>query len=152
MRAPARALDHAIYRAQRRLSLLSERQDCVPRAARDAAAVEQRLAQLREDQRSSTPSPACRIARVHWWTVEYGLIGADAKAFGAGLLSSAQEAAAVPATERRRLSAACMDEAYDISRRQPFLYVADDWDHLDAVLTDCVAKTAPTRGGRRTRV
>ncbi|MGY0038172.1 hypothetical protein [Pedobacter sp. NJ-S-72] len=39
------------------------------------------------------PSEMALLSRLHWWTVEYGLIGSltDPKIYGAGLLSSIGE-------------------------------------------------------------
>ena len=82
----------------------------------------------------TTTSTANMIARFHWWTVEYGLIGPDHKIFGAGLLSSAKEASTIDSVPLERLSLDCLDLDFDITRPQPLLFVADDWNHLNAVL------------------
>lgn len=87
------------------------------------------LDSLRSQQKKAL-TPACLLSRFHWWTVEYGLVGQDAKLFGAGLLSSSTEALATDRTKRLRLSMDCLDFDYEISKMQPQLFVADDWTHL----------------------
>jgi phenylalanine-4-hydroxylase len=71
------------------------------------------------------------------------------KLYGAGLLSSIGEAehCLTPQVEKRPLTAACADVAYDITRMQPQLFVARDFDQLFEVLGDLVATLAWKRGG-----
>ena len=92
------------------------------------------LETLRVQQKEAL-TPACLLSRFHWWTVEYGLIGQDAKLYGAGLLSSSTEALASDDTPKKRLSLDCLEYDYEISRMQPQLFVADDWSHLNDELT-----------------
>jgi phenylalanine-4-hydroxylase len=69
--------------------------------------------------------------------------------YGAGLLSSAGEAVHClgPEVERVPLTAACADEPYDITRMQPRLFVARDFDQLFEVLEAFVATLSWKRGG-----
>ncbi|MBK7975374.1 MAG: 4-hydroxyphenylpyruvate dioxygenase [Deltaproteobacteria bacterium] len=96
-------------------------------------------------------SESARIARLHWWTVEYGLVGEldDFRIFGAGLLSSLGESASCqsPAVRKRPLEAACIDVGYDITRPQPQLFVARSFEHLEEVLDEVTATLAQRRGG-----
>lgn len=126
--------DREVYLAIRRLSILKESPD----AGADAIAVAERdleraLAANRE------PSEAARLSRLHWWTVEYGLVGRvdGYRLFGAGLLSSLGEC--VNCRDDRRvkkipLSLDAIEQPYDITREQPQLFVARSFGHLRGVL------------------
>jgi phenylalanine-4-hydroxylase len=98
----------------------------------------------------AAPSEAARLARLYWWTVEYGLVGTvdDYRLYGAGLLSSLGEGHFCHDAQvaKRPLTASCIDVAYDITRPQPQLFVARDFEHLDRVL-DEVARTLGQRAG-----
>src|SRR5690349_2627917 len=86
------------------------------------------------------PSEAARVARLYWWTAEYGLVGTpeDYRLYGAGLLSSLGESHFCHRPEVRKLplSAACVDVGYDITRPQPQLFVASDFEQLHSVLDE----------------
>ena len=81
-----------------------------------------------EQQKELTP--ATLFARFHWWTVEYGLFGDEQAIYGAGLLSSATEAARVSATPKVVLSDEALAYSYDISTIQPQLFYVENWAHL----------------------
>lgn len=83
---------------------------------------------------SRPTSTARRIARFHWWTVEYGLIGPDHLIYGAGLLSSVHEVKRFRDAPHVRLSVDCCEQSFDIDDVQPLYYVADSWQHLHEVL------------------
>ncbi|MDX2055708.1 MAG: aromatic amino acid hydroxylase [Polyangiaceae bacterium] len=97
-------------------------------------------------------SEATRLSRLYWWTAEYGLVGApnDYRLYGAGLLSSLSESHFCHAQEVEKvpLSVACLDVPYDITRPQPQLFVAEDFDHLTSVLREAEESLAYTVGGR----
>jgi len=97
-------------------------------------------------------SEATRIARLYWWTAEYGLIGEphDYRLYGAGLLSSLGEAvfSRDSAVAKYPLSIACLDVDYDITQPQPQLFVARDFDHLLDVLAQAEATLATHRSIR----
>ena len=99
-------------------------------------------------------SESTRASRLYWWTAEYGLVGAlDApRLYGAGLLSSIGEAVhcLTPAVKKLPLTAACADVAYDITRMQPQLFVARDFDQLFEVL-DELRRDAVVEARRRSR-
>ena len=69
--------------------------------------------------------------------------------YGAGLLSSIGEAVhcLTPAVRKLPLTAACADVAYDITRMQPQLFVARDFDQLFEVLEEFAATLSWRRGG-----
>ncbi len=101
----------------------------------------------------SFASEASRLSRLYWWTAEYGLVGtpSDYRLYGAGLLSSLWESHAChdPAVQKLPLSAACVEQGYDITRTQPQLFVARDFEHLFEVLTEVEASLAHRAGGDR---
>lgn len=138
--------DMALYRAIRRLSELKE----------DAAAsVEEIDAAQREFEELNasieTVSEAGELARMYWWTVEYGLVGPleKPKIYGAGLLSSAGESwrCLGPGVEKLPLTVDCVKTAYDITRPQPQLFVAPDFQRLHEVLEEFAATMAWRTGG-----
>ncbi len=96
-------------------------------------------------------SEASRLSRLYWWTAEYGLVGtpSDYRLYGAGLLSSLWESHACHEASVRKLplSAACVDQGYDITRTQPQLFVARDFQQLFSVLAEVDATLAHRAGG-----
>ena len=88
MRAISTREDFEVYEAIRRLSILTASPDST---AADIEAAERELAQ--RTAANTDLSEAALLPRLHWWTVEYGLVGEphDYKLFGAGLLSSLGE-------------------------------------------------------------
>lgn len=147
MLAIASQRDHAQYEAIRKLSILKETPG-VPASA--IAAAEQALTELQEA--GEAPSEAALLARLHWWTVEYGLVGdlADYRIFGAGLLSSLGESRHCLDDARVRklpLTVDAVARPYDITREQPQLYVTRSCRHLSQVLEEFAATMAFRVGG-----
>ena len=139
--------DNAVYDAIFTLSEVKER----PGASQnEIRAAERRLEQA--ERQVNTVSEATRVSRLYWWTAEYGLIGTpnDYKLYGAGLLSSLGESHSChhPSVKKLPLTADCIHVSYDITRTQPQLFVAEDFDHLGDVLTEVEASLAAQRGGR----
>ncbi|MEX2648253.1 MAG: phenylalanine 4-monooxygenase [Alphaproteobacteria bacterium] len=83
-----------------------------------------------------------RLARLYWYTVEFGLLATPAglKAFGAGLLSSRSElvhAVTDPRPLRVRFDARrVMSTDYRIDRFQETYFVLDGFDELYATLSE----------------
>ena len=125
-------LDKRVYLAQKRYAEYAGLFD--PDVA-TLNRMREELEDLRVQQKKAL-TPACLLSRFHWWTVEYGLVGKEAKLFGAGLLSSSTEALATDETPQLRLTLDCLDVDYEISKMQPQLFKADDWAHLNSQLTD----------------
>lgn len=127
--------DLAVYEAIRVLSDIKENPDTKPGQIVDAQkALDFAVKNV------SYVSEATKVARMAWWTVEYGLVG-DLKApkiYGAGLLSSVGESQACLQAKVRKvpLTVKCVDVSYDITEPQPQLFVAQDMDQLTDVLTD----------------
>ncbi len=136
MKAIATRDDLEQYEAIRRLSILKECPDSTAQQIQAAEAELQRLAGI-----DTPPSEAALLTRLHWWTVEYGLVGSldDYRIFGAGLLSSLGESRSCLDDEAVRKLPLTVDAVltpYDITREQPQLFVARSCKHLSQVLDE----------------
>src|SRR5438874_2398039 len=139
--------DFELYQAIRHLSILKERPNADPKEVDEATKlVEQRQKNLGE------PSEMALLSRLHWWTVEYGLIGTleNPKIFGAGLLSSIGESVSClePAVKKIPDYIDAQTYAFDITTKQPQLFVCRDFQHLSDVLEEFASKMAYRVGGR----
>jgi phenylalanine-4-hydroxylase len=138
--------DRALHDAVRGLSVVKEDPEAGPA---ETATAEERLAAALAAR--TWTSESARASRLYWWTAEYGLVGSldRPKLYGAGLLSSLKEAGhcLTDAVERLPLSLACVDQDFDITRMQPRLFVARDFEHLFEVLEQFEATLAWKRGG-----
>jgi phenylalanine-4-hydroxylase len=145
-RSIASAEDQAVFEAIRNLSVVKEDPAATPE---EVALAEQRLEAAAASVRYV--SEATRASRLYWWTAEYGLVGTleDPRLYGAGLLSSIGEAVhcLTPKVKKLPLTVACADQAYDITRMQPQLFVARDFDQLFEVLDGFAATLSWKRGG-----
>jgi phenylalanine-4-hydroxylase len=145
-KALSSAQDYAMYEAIRYLSILKADPYTTPE---QKAGAEKKLAYI--EQNLGEPSEMALIRNLHWWTVEYGLIGdlKHPKIYGAGLLSSIGESynclqdhvKKIPYT----IEAAHQD--FDITTMQPQLYVTPDFDHLTDVLNEFADGMALRKGG-----
>ncbi len=138
--------DFELYQAIRHLSILKELPNSDPKEVEAATReVEYLQANLGE------PSEMGLLSRLHWWTVEYGLIGTleQPKIYGAGLLSSIGESVSCLEAKVGKLpySTASAGTAFDITTKQPQLFVAPDFDHLRKVLEEFASKMAFMIGG-----
>lgn len=92
-----------------------------------------------------------RLRRLHWWTVEYGLIGSmdNPKIYGAGLLSSIGEgfAAVKPEVKKVPYTIQACGQNFDITKPQPQLYVTPNFQHLTHVLKEFSDEMSFTKGG-----
>lgn len=149
MKALSTASDYAVYEAIRTLSIVKE---CTRSSAEDIAAAEADLAAALEHNAAEAPSEASLLSRLHWWTVEYGLVGEldDYKIYGAGLLSSLGEGVNCLDDQRVRklpLTVDAINTPYDITREQPQLFVTKSCKHLTQVLEAFADGMAFRRGG-----
>jgi phenylalanine-4-hydroxylase len=140
------AKDMEVYEAIRALSDIKED----PRSTRaEIDAAQKRLDQATADV--DWISEASLLARMNWWTVEYGLVGSlDApKIYGAGLLSSVGESynCLRPEVKKIPFTLDCIQVAYDITRPQPQLFVTPDFKRLSTVLDEMAATMAFRKGG-----
>ena len=138
--------DFELYEAIRHLSILKELPNSDP--AEVAAAT--RLVEERQ-QNLGEPSEMALLSRLHWWTVEYGLIGTleNPKIYGAGLLSSIGESVSClePNVKKIWYSVDAANTAFDITTKQPQLFVCRDFQHLTDVLEEFASRMAFRVGG-----
>jgi phenylalanine-4-hydroxylase len=138
--------DFELYEAIRHLSILKELPDSDPNEVEEATReVEYKQANLGD------PSEMARLSRLHWWTVEYGLIGTleKPKIYGAGLLSSIGESVSClePAVKKIWYSIEAANQPFDITTKQPQLFVCRDFKHLSDVLEEFASRMAFRVGG-----
>ncbi len=95
-----------------------------------------------------------RLARLFWFTVEFGLIreGGRVKLYGSGLISSPGEsrhALQSPDVDRRpfEMERVC-DTAFEIDHFQPILYVLDSFEQLKDAMTSYAERLLNSRAGR----
>ena len=138
--------DYELYEAVRLLSILKEAEGT---SKEDVFAAEKAVEDLQNNM--GEPSEMAKIRNLHWWTVEYGLIGTleDPKIYGAGLLSSIGESAwcMKDAVIKLPYSIAAVDQSFDITKPQPQLYVTPDFAYLSEVLEEFANKMALRTGG-----
>lgn len=140
------ARDFELYEAIRALSILKEAVD-VPE--HEIAKAEEQLKQISENM--GDPSEMALLSRLHWWTVEYGLIGSldNPKIYGAGLLSSIGESASCMQEEVTKIpyTMDTINYAYDITKTQPQLFVTETFQNLIDVLETYADTMAFRKGG-----
>ena len=138
--------DFEQYEAIRKLSILKESHDAT---AEDIKSAEEALDRIQADM--GEPSEMALLSRLHWWTVEYGLIGPldDPKIYGAGLLSSIGESASCmhPDVPKLPYSSETVNYPYDITKPQPQLFVTPTFEHLLDVLEQFADTMAFRVGG-----
>lgn len=138
--------DYEIYEAIRLLSILKEAEGVDPLEIEKA---EKQVDFLQNN--SGEPSEMALIRNLHWWTVEYGLIGTveDPKIYGAGLLSSIGESAWCMTDNVKKLpySIHAAQQGFDITKPQPQLFVTPDFAYLSEVLEEFANKMAIRKGG-----
>jgi len=138
--------DFEQYEAIRKLSILKESDDATPH---EIEVAESALEQIQRDM--GEPSEMALLSRLHWWTVEYGLIGSldNPKIYGAGLLSSIGESASCMHSDVPKLpySLETVNYPYDITKPQPQLFVTPTFEHLLSVLEQFADSMAFRIGG-----
>jgi phenylalanine-4-hydroxylase len=138
--------DDKIYEAIRHLSILKA-DPYSPSALIEEAEME--LDRL--SSQTNGYSEMALLRNLHWWTVEYGLIGEldKPRIYGAGLLSSIGESYSCLQDHVRKLpySIEAQHVSFDITTRQPQLFVTPDFDHLNKVLEEYASSMAVRKGG-----
>lgn len=138
--------DFELYEAIRNLSILKEAVDA---NEEEIARAERLLQQISENM--GEPSEMALLSRLHWWTVEYGLIGTleDPKIYGAGLLSSIGESSTCMKPDVKKLwyNKDTINYSYDITKPQPQLFVTETFQNLIDVLEDFANTMAFRKGG-----
>ncbi len=145
-KAISSAHDYEMYEAIRLLSILKEAEG-TPQAEIEAA--EKQVDDLQNNM--GELSEMAQIRNLHWWTVEYGLIGTveNPKIYGAGLLSSIGESAWCMTDNVKKIpyDISAANQSFDITKPQPQLYVTQDFAHLSMVLEEFANKMALRTGG-----
>ena len=138
--------DRNIYEAVRHLSILKADPYSSKEEIRDA---ENLISEI--DSMISPRSELAKIRNLHWWTVEYGLIGSmySPKIYGAGLLSSIGESDHAMQDNVLKLpySIDAMNYNFDITTMQPQLFVTPNFEYLTKVLEEFVVTMAIRTGG-----
>ena len=138
--------DYEMYEAIRLLSILKEAED-TPQHEIDKA--EKAVEDLQNNM--GEMSEMAQIRNLHWWTVEYGLIGTidNPQIYGAGLLSSIGESAwcMTDKVEKLPYNINAISKSFDITKPQPQLYVTPDFAYLSEVLEEFANTMALRTGG-----
>jgi phenylalanine-4-hydroxylase len=138
--------DFELYEAIRKLSILKE---AVDSDEEEIALAEKALRTIADNM--GEPSEMALLGRLHWWTVEYGLIGTleNPKIYGAGLLSSIGESASCmdPKVTKLWYNLDTINYQYDITQTQPQLFVTETFQNLIDVLEAFADTMAFRRGG-----
>lgn len=140
------AQDFELYEAIRALSILKEMPDANEAEIKKA----EELVAWHQDNMGE-PSEMALLSRLHWWTVEYGLIGTlnEPKIYGAGLLSSIGESATCMMEGVKKLpyTIDAVNYSYDITQTQPQLFVTPTFQNLIDVLEQFADTMSFRRGG-----
>lgn len=140
------AQDFELYEAIRALSILKEMPDA---DEQDILKAEELVTYCQENM--GEPSEMALLSRLHWWTVEYGLIGTleHPKIYGAGLLSSIGESSTCMNKDVQKLwyTIDAVKYPYDITKPQPQLFVTPDFQNLISVLEEFANTMAFRKGG-----
>jgi len=145
-KAISSAKDYELYEAIRHLSIIKED----PNTKKEAVVkAEKKVSKIAANMGS--PSEMAQIRNLHWWTVEYGLIGTleNPKIYGAGLLSSIGESEWCMSNAVKKLpyTITAAHTGFDITKPQPQLFVTPDFAHLSVVLEEFANTMALRRGG-----
>ena len=125
--------DDKIFDAIRELSILKENPNSttedINNATRKVEEMQKNVGELSE---------MAKIRNLHWWSVEYGLIGDidNPKIYGAGLLSSIEESKDCLSQSIKKIpySIKAAETNFDITSVQPYLFVTPTFSHLSYVL------------------
>ncbi|MDC6391141.1 aromatic amino acid hydroxylase [Maribacter sp. PR1] len=145
-KAVSNAKDFELYQAVRTLSIIKEAKGTNPK---DITKADNKVEELQKNM--GEPSEMAMIRNLHWWTVEYGLIGTlkNPKIYGAGLLSSIGESAWCMTDKVKKVpyTIEAAHTPFDITKPQPQLYVTPDFAFLSQVLEDFANTMALRTGG-----
>ena len=145
-KAISSAKDYELYEAIRHLSIIKEDPN-TPKS--EIIKADERVAEIAANM--GAPSEMAKIRNLHWWTVEYGLIGdlENPKIYGAGLLSSIGESQWCMGNQVKKLpySIIAADTDFDITKPQPQLFVTPDFAHLSLILEEFANTMALRKGG-----
>lgn len=138
--------DFEVYEAIRHLSILK----ADPYSSEEDIKNAEEYLESLENTRGEM-SEMSMIRNLHWWTVEYGLIGdlEKPKIYGAGLLSSIGESISCLSDDVVKLpyTIETARHCFDITNTQPQLFVTPSFRYLKDVLEQFADTMAFRRGG-----
>ncbi|WP_442267680.1 aromatic amino acid hydroxylase [Tenacibaculum sp. ZS6-P6] len=138
--------DYEMYEAIRLLSILKENPNSSQKEIQEA---QEKVEWLQNNM--GALSEMAQIRNLHWWTVEYGLIGTvdNPKIYGAGLLSSIGESkwCMQDAVKKLPYTLEASNVSFDITKPQPQLFVTPDFAHLSLVLEQYANTMGIRKGG-----
>ena len=138
--------DDKIYHAIRELSILKENPNS---SQKDILLATKKVEDIQNNM--TELSEMAKIRNLHWWSVEYGLIGDinNPKIYGAGLLSSIDESKECLSPEIKKIpyTIDAADTNFDITATQPHLFVTPTFSHLSYVLEKFANKMSVRIGG-----
>jgi phenylalanine-4-hydroxylase len=145
-KAISSARDYEMYEAIRLLSILKENPNSTHKEIQEA---QEKVEWLQNNM--GELSEMAQIRNLHWWTVEYGLIGTleNPKIYGAGLLSSIGESKWCMQDSVKKLpyTIDASNVSFDITKPQPQLFVTPDFAHLSLVLEQYANTMGIRKGG-----
>ena len=138
--------DNDMYEAIRLLSILKEN----PNSSKEQ--IKKAMAKVNNLQKNMGKlSEMAKIRNLHWWTVEYGLIGDldTPRIYGAGLLSSIGESKECLKKSMKKIpyTIASAKVNFDITKPQPQLFVTPNFSFLSYVLEKFANRMALRKGG-----
>jgi phenylalanine-4-hydroxylase len=138
--------DYEMYEAIRLLSILKED----PHSSEKEIVTAQEKVEYLQNNMGEL-SEMSQIRNLHWWTVEYGLIGTIEKPriYGAGLLSSIGESTWCMQKQVKKLPYTINTATinFDITKPQPQLFVTPNFAYLSSVLEEFADSMALRKGG-----
>ena len=145
-KAISSSYDWEMFKAIRDLSILKETVGADPKEIQKS---ENKVIKLQKTKKEFSELELIR--NIHWWTVEYGLIGnlKDFKIYGAGLLSSIGESkwCLDKKVIKKPYSIKAALQKFDITKPQPQLYVIPNFSHLSKVLEELADQMSLRKGG-----
>ena len=145
-KAISSSYDWEMFIAIRDLSILKE---TVGSTKREIDISQEKVIQLQNTKKEFSEMELIR--NIHWWTVEYGLIGSleNFKIYGAGLLSSIGECkwCLDKKVIKKHYTIEAAYQKFDITKPQPQLFVIPDFSHLSKVLEKLADQMSLRKGG-----
>ena len=138
--------DSALYELIREMSDIKENPNS---KIEDLKKIEKRFEKM--NKKNVWLSEAAELARMNWWTIEYGLVGdlKNPKIYGAGLLSSVSESNDCLKSKVKKIpiSIDCIKTGYNITEPQPQLFVTKNFKELKQILYEYKKTMAYINGG-----
>ncbi len=138
--------DSELYELIREMSDIKENPNS---KIEDLKKIEKRFEQMNKE--NVWLSEAAELARMNWWTIEYGLVGdlKNPKIYGAGLLSSVSESNDCLKSKVKKIpiSIDCIKTGYNITEPQPQLFVTKNFKELKQILYEYKKTMAYINGG-----